>query len=71
MSSESDATRPDDPMLGTNDAATYLGLSTHTLEVWRREPIRGPRFVRFGKAVRYRRSDLEAYIASSKTEAPT
>lgn len=62
-------TKAADPMLGTEEAAAYLGLSVHTLEMWRRGPVRGPLFVRLGKAVRYRQSDLEAFISENKSEA--
>lgn len=42
-------------------AAEFLNLKKCTLEAW---AIRGggPAFVKFGRAVRYRVSDLEAYI---------
>lgn len=49
-------------LLATKQAAIYLGLSPYTLEKWRTQGI-GPRFVRLGaKAIRYRKSDLDAFI---------
>lgn len=48
-------------ILDTRDAADFLGLSPHTLERWRWSG-NGPRFLKMGKAVRYRRADLENYI---------
>ena len=42
-------------------AAEHLGLSIATLRAWRHRS-RGPRFVRFGRAVRYLRADLDAFI---------
>jgi predicted DNA-binding transcriptional regulator AlpA len=54
-----------EPLLHTRDAATILGVSEAWLERqrWKGED---PAFVRVdgknGRAVRYRRSDLEAYI---------
>jgi len=47
-------------LLDTREAATFLALCPGTLEVWR---VRGggPTFVKLGRAVRYRRSDLEVY----------
>jgi predicted DNA-binding transcriptional regulator AlpA len=42
-------------------AAEHLGLSIATLRAWRHRG-KGPRFVRFGRAVRYLRADLEAFI---------
>lgn len=48
----------------TKQAATYLGLSPHTLEAWRKRGG-GPRFVKLRNAVRYRPEDLTAFIESS------
>lgn len=45
------------------DAAAYLGVKPHTLAVWactRRHPLP---FVRVGRLVKYRKADLEAFIA--------
>lgn len=44
-------------------AATYIGISKATLYTWRtRRPGFGPRAVKAGGALRYRRSDLDAWI---------
>jgi len=48
-------------------AATYLGLSHSTLEKMRHEG-RGPRYVKIGGRVFYRRTDLDAYIEGSVVE---
>ncbi len=47
--------------LNRKQAAEFLNLKKCTLEAW---AIRGggPAFVKFGRAVRYRVSDLEAYV---------
>ena len=47
--------------LNRKQAAEFLNLKKCTLEAW---AIRGggPAFVKFGRAVRYRISDLEKYI---------
>jgi len=50
-------------MLTTHEAARLLGLSPSTLNKWRVYG-RGPRFVKLGRAVRYQRTDLDAYLAS-------
>jgi excisionase family DNA binding protein len=42
-------------------AAEHLGLSVATLRAWRHRG-RGPRFVRFGRAVRYLRADLDDFV---------
>lgn len=48
-------------MLNTDEAAAYLGLARRTLEGmrWKKE---GPKFVKLNRSVRYRKSDLDAYI---------
>lgn len=46
------------------EAATYLGLRPTTLNCWR-VAGKGPRFVKFGRAVRYRDVDLQSYIKRS------
>lgn len=50
-------------MLNTTQAAEYLSVSVPTLETWRCLG-RGPRYCKVGRLVRYRVSDLEAYIES-------
>lgn len=43
------------------DAADFLRLSIRTLQAWRSQG-RGPGFVRVGRAIRYRKADLIAWI---------
>lgn len=44
-------------------AATYIGIAKSTLYTWRtRRPGFGPRAVKAGGVLRYRRSDLDAWI---------
>jgi excisionase family DNA binding protein len=50
--------------LTEGEAAAMLGLKVSTLRAWRHRHS-GPRFVRFGRAVRYMTADLNAYIAAS------
>jgi excisionase family DNA binding protein len=47
----------------TPQAAAYLGLSPNTLNRWRYTGD-GPRFVKLGRAVRYRIEDLDEWVAS-------
>ncbi len=47
-----------DPLFDTAQAAVYLHSSEPSLERFRRIGV-GPKFVKMGGAVRYRRSDLE------------
>jgi len=51
------------PLLTQRQAAALLCLSERTLERFRVSGV-GPKFVRMGKSVRYRLSDVEAWIAS-------
>ncbi len=45
------------------DLAVRLGLSVKTLQNWRGKGI-GPRWYRFGRVVRYRLRDIQAYERS-------
>ena len=49
--------------LNSDEAADYLGLQRTTLEAWRCRGG-GPRFVKLGRAVRYRQADLDEWIES-------
>jgi hypothetical protein len=50
-----------DPLLTEVGAADLLSLSIRTLQAWRSKKI-GPPFVRAGRAVRYRHSDLNEWV---------
>ncbi len=53
------------PLLSAKQAIKFLGLkNTGTLHVWRCHG-RGPKYVPVGRAIRYRLSDLEEFIASN------
>jgi predicted DNA-binding transcriptional regulator AlpA len=60
MASERDKHDPD-ALLMEEHAARFLNLSVRTLQAWRSK-MSGPRFVRAGRAIRYKRSDLVAWI---------
>jgi hypothetical protein len=49
----------------TQEAARILALSPHSLECYRAKGT-GPEFYKFGKAVRYALTDLEAWIAQCR-----
>ncbi len=51
----------DDALLNEAQAAQFLSLSVRTLQAWRIRTV-GPRHVRAGRAIRYRRRDLIAWI---------
>jgi hypothetical protein len=52
----------DDPILKPSETAAYLRVSERTLEGWRRRGV-GPVFQRYGRAVLYRRSAIEAWLS--------
>jgi predicted DNA-binding transcriptional regulator AlpA len=54
--------------LTERDAARLLGLSVATLRAWRLKR-KGPRFVRFGRAVRYLEVDIVDYMGVCAVDA--
>jgi predicted DNA-binding transcriptional regulator AlpA len=58
------------PALRERDAARVLGLSVATLRAWRLKR-KGPRFVRFGRAVRYLEADIAHYMQVCAVDATT
>lgn len=56
-------------LIDTAEAARILNMSEVTLRTWRSRKIGGPLFYRLsGGRVRYRRSDLEAFIQSCRVK---
>lgn len=51
-------------LLSEQEVAAWLGVSVRTLRRWRLEHGYGPPIVRVGRFVRYRRGDVEAWIAA-------
>lgn len=62
MSTDNISLNPD-ALLTEREAASLASLSVRTLQTWR---VRGggPQFAKLGGAVRYRRRDIEAWIAA-------
>jgi len=62
---------PQDPdtLLREQDAAELLNLSVRTLQSWRIR-MAGPPFIQVGRAVRYRRRDLIAWIDANTIGSP-
>jgi len=58
-----------DALLREQDAADLLSLSVRTLQSWRIR-MAGPPFVQVGRAVRYRRRDLIAWIDANTIGSP-
>jgi excisionase family DNA binding protein len=50
-------------LLNQSEAAKLLRLSTRTMERFRLQGV-GPSYVKCGRSVRYRQSDLETWIAA-------
>lgn len=51
----------EDPLLKPAEVASYLGTSVAAL-AQQRYRGRGPKFIKTGKLVRYRRSDIKAWL---------
>ena len=51
----------DDRLMAPLDVSEHLGVPTATLANWR-SASKGPPFLRVGRHVRYRRTDLEQWI---------
>ena len=56
-----------DRAMNETEAADRLGLAVATLRAWRHRG-QGPRFVRFGRAVRYLMEDLGDYIDGCRVD---
>jgi excisionase family DNA binding protein len=52
------------------EAAARLGVSPFTLRAWRYRGV-GPRFLKLGRAVRYRPEDVDAYLQAALIEPQT
>ena len=53
-------------VLNTTEAAEYLGFQPQTLAIWRTTGRYGLPFLKLGRLVRYRKSDLDAWLASRR-----
>ena len=58
------------PAMTEQEVAQRLKLSVATLRSWRLRR-RGPRYVRFGRAVRYLATDIDLYVQSCAVEGRT
>jgi predicted DNA-binding transcriptional regulator AlpA len=57
-------------LLSPNQAAEILGIQPRTLDFWRQRGGVGPKFIRYSaRCVRYRLSDLQAWIASREVNS--
>ena len=60
---------PADPLLDEKEAAEFLTLRPTTLSIWRTSKRYGLEYIKVGRAVRYRRSTLVAFLESRKVAA--
>jgi excisionase family DNA binding protein len=56
---------PENVLYDTEEAADLLKSSRRTLEYWRGQG-NGPRFVKLGRRVRYRRAALDAFLSQQE-----
>lgn len=63
---ETIASNPNE-LLNEQQAAELLGVAPKTLAMWRSYRRPGPRFIRVGRLIKYRRRDLDAWL-ESRTE---
>lgn len=60
-----------DALLTSQEVADLLGLKNQrTLSVWRSTKRYDLKFVKYGRSVRYRRSDVESFIQSRLSTPP-
>jgi excisionase family DNA binding protein len=53
---------PFEPLLSRKEAARYLSVSPDTLAVWACTKRYDLKYLKVGRAVRYRRTDLDAFL---------
>lgn len=51
-------------LLNVEQAADFIGVTSHTLDVWRCTKRHTIPYLKVGRLVKYRRSDLEAWLIS-------
>lgn len=55
-------------MMNTPTTAERVGVKKNTLELWRMQG-RGPKFVKVGRRVMYRVSDVEAFLDANTCQS--
>lgn len=51
-----------DPLLAPADAASYLDVKEHTLAIWRTTGRYNLPYIKIGRKIRYRQSELDAFL---------
>lgn len=54
----------DCPLFTRNKAAEYLGVKPHTLAVWACTKRHALPYIKVGRLVKYRKTDLDAFLQS-------
>lgn len=57
-----------DKLLNGHEAAAFLGITYHTLAVWKSTKRYNVPYVKIGRLVKYRRTDLERFIDENRSE---
>lgn len=57
--------QPEREYFNTEEASAYLGLSKFQLEIWRSQGG-GPPYIKLSRLVRYKKSDLDAWMAARR-----
>lgn len=61
--------KPQSNLYSNEEAAAYLGVATNSLAVWRATKRYGLPYVKVGRLVKYRKSDLDAFLESRTVAA--
>ncbi len=64
-------TKSQNKLLDTGPAADYLGVTPRTLEVWRCVKRHAIPYIKVGRLVKYRQSDLDAWLESRTIDIAT
>ena len=59
-----------DPLLNRKEAARYLGVSPGTLAIWACTKRYDLQYLKLGRSVRYRRSELDRFLEQSLVSDP-
>ncbi len=63
--------KPPRELLNVEQAAEFIGITSHTLDVWRSTKRHSIPYLKVGRLVKYRKSDLERWLASRTVGAYT
>lgn len=61
---------PESELMTREEAADYLSIQTQTLAVWASNGRYNIPYIRVGRSVRYRRSDLDRWLESRTVRCP-